>query len=77
MFDISQVTKCLEHIPWHQEVSRKENLILQFSVALELQLNNFVMFYKFFHEKIYWTFGYHQGWIPAKTTKQHWHCSEL
>lgn len=47
MFDISQVTKCLEHIPWHQEVSRKENLILQFSVALELQLNNFVMFYKY------------------------------
>lgn len=47
MFDTSQVTKCLEHIPRHQNVPRKKNLILQFSVALELQLDNFIMFYKY------------------------------
>lgn len=47
MFDVFQVTKCLEHIPWHQKVPRKNDLILQFSVALELQLDNFIMFYKY------------------------------
>lgn len=47
MFDISQVTKYLEHIPWHQKVPRKNDLILQFPVTMELQLNNFIMFYKY------------------------------
>lgn len=45
MFDISQVTKCLKNIPWHKKLLRKKDFILQFSVALELQLNNFMTFY--------------------------------
>lgn len=47
MFDISQVTKCLKNIPWHKKLPRKTDFILQFSVALELQLNSFIVFYKY------------------------------